>query len=133
MTQKHEANMLGVRGSYAMPLATDWTWHAGLGLYRVKARMETIGDFEASATTDGAWTTTMEKSTFMVQPFVGVGFKVTPSASLEFNLAYSNFKALDVAAQFNAKTAPSYGRVIPVFGEKSVGNVQLEITYVFHF
>ncbi len=131
-TQKHQANMLGVRGSYSMPLEGGWSWQAGLGLYRAKASMESIGDFQAGTTVDGTWTSVTEKSSICFQPFGGVSYKFPEAGSLEFNLVFSSYKTPDVTASFTP-AGTSYNRVKPVFGDKTVSNLRLEINYVFHF
>ena len=137
LTQKHSAEGLGVRATFNMPIDETWSWHAGMGLYHLKATMETLGAFDGQnsgmTTPDGAWTTSVQKSSLMIEPYVGVGLKLTESGSLEFDLAYSNFKTPDVTPSINAKTLPDYQRVTPVWGDKSVGTAKLLITYVFHF
>jgi opacity protein-like surface antigen len=136
LTQKHSAEMLGARASYSMPIDESWSWHAGLGLYHSKATMETVGDFEGGIVTsgpDGAWTTTAQKSSLMIEPFVGLDLKLTESGSVAFELAYQSFKTPDVAPSYGAATLPDYQRVTPVWGTKTVSTPKLVITYVFHF
>jgi hypothetical protein len=133
ITEKHSADQLGVRVAYGTELGGDWSWHVGGGLYHTKARMETVGDLEHGARiVDGAWTTTTEKSTFSIQPFIGANYKLSESGSLEFNLIASTFKTPTVTATY-VNTAADYNRALPVFGDRSVTNLKLEITYVFHF
>ncbi len=132
LTQKHQTNMVGVRASYSMPLQDGWSWQAGLGLYQTKARMETIGDFQAAATVDGTWTIVTEKTALAFQPFAGVSYQFPEAATLEFNLVYSTYKTPDVTPVF-VPGAANYARVHPVFGDKTVSNLRLEINYVFHF
>ena len=132
ITEKHSAEALGARANWTTAIDADWSWHFGLGLYAVKATMESVADFEGTLKTDGGWTTSVQKSTVMVEPFIGVGYKVTQSGSLEFDLAYSSFKTPDVSPVFTPAGA-NYHRVAPAWGEQKVSNAKLVITYVFHF
>jgi len=133
LTQKHQADFLGLRVFYGQAINDTWGWQAGLGFYHVKARMESIGDFEFTGQgVDGAWTTVSDRSGKIIEPFVGLTYRLSESGSLEFNATMTTFKTPDVTPVYT-QGAPDYERVTPVYGDKTVSNIRLEISYVFHF
>jgi hypothetical protein len=149
--KRNEFSGLTVRASFSRKLSEVWRWQAGLQ-FGGSFRHQYVGDAQSlpwdSASGNAAWRDfyvgVPRSGGLRPSPYLGVIWKADKDSSLELNLVFNNYQALEY--HHMAGTASSYatgsvgrysatGAAFPqdYLEKKSRMVPHAEIAYVFHF
>jgi hypothetical protein len=130
-SRKNSADGLALRLSFGMPISQGWGWQIGGSVSKLKGRHESTANWGAAAAY-GGWAMVSEKSAITLSPFAGLTFDLSERGRLELNALLASYKMPTVEPGYPAG-ATGFNRVVPVYGDKSINKLKIELTYGFRF